>query len=106
MKLSAKLESLAPHAFVASQQSAFLTERKENLQIGECLVLCDFSENYAFVIQDAIQGVHWNNDQATIHPFVVYYKNKNEINHTSIIAISENTKHDTLMQSIYFSGML
>ena len=36
---------------------------------GEIVVSADFSENYAFVLQDAAQGFHWNNAQATIHPF-------------------------------------
>ena len=32
--------------------------------------VADFSENYSFVLQDAAQGFHWNNAQATMHPFV------------------------------------
>ena len=38
------------------------------------MVIGDFAQKYSLVIQDAVQGFHWNNDQATIHPFVVYYK--------------------------------
>ena len=34
--------------------------------------LGDFSENYTFIIQDAIQRYHWTNTQATLHPFVYY----------------------------------
>lgn len=34
---------------------------------NECIVICDFSENYAFIIQNSVQGIHWNNDQVTIH---------------------------------------
>ena len=39
---------------------------------GELVVQADFSENYAFVVQDASQSFHWNNTQATVHPFVIY----------------------------------
>ena len=34
----------------------------------------DFTENYGFAIQDAIQGFYWQNSQATLHPFAVYYR--------------------------------
>ncbi|KAJ4446093.1 hypothetical protein ANN_12785 [Periplaneta americana] len=73
-KLSSKLLSLLPHVFIAQQQSQFLVECKENIQSENYIVIADFSENYSFVIQDSVQGVHWNNCQATIHPFVVYFK--------------------------------
>ena len=39
----------------------------------------DFSENYSFVLQDATQSFHWNNSQATIHPFVAYYMKFGEL---------------------------
>jgi hypothetical protein len=43
-----------------------LKETKPSLQDREVIVLGDFLENYAFIIQDAAQGFHWNNQQATI----------------------------------------
>ena len=57
-------------------------------------MICDFSENYAFIIQDSVQGVHWNNDQATLHSFVIYFKEEDEIKHRNLIAIPECLKHD------------
>ena len=39
----------------------------------------DFSENYSFVLQDAAKSFHWNNSQATIHPFVAYYMKSGEL---------------------------
>ena len=67
-----KLEALRSHSFIASQQSKFFAESKSSLK-PEIIVCADFSENYAFVLQDAAQGFHWNNAQATLHPFVAYY---------------------------------
>jgi hypothetical protein len=43
------------------------------LKTGKIAVICDFSQNYSFIIQDEVQGLHWNNTQATLHPFVAYY---------------------------------
>ena len=54
----------------------------------------DFSENFSFVVQDAAQGFHWNCAQATIHPWVYYYKNDNELKHGSFTVISECNTND------------
>ena len=39
--------------------------------------MLDFLENYSFIVQDASKAFHWNNFQATIHPFVLYYMDEN-----------------------------
>lgn len=67
-------KQLLHHSFIAKEQGNFLKEAKNNLKNDEILVLCDFSENYAFVMQDAAPGFHWNNNQATVFPVVMYYK--------------------------------
>jgi hypothetical protein len=60
--------------------------------------LGDFSENYSFIIQDAAQGLHWNNQQATIHPFVSCFKNsKKELENPCFVIISECLYHDTVV---------
>jgi hypothetical protein len=68
----------------------FLKELKCNLQSGEFVVLCDFNENYSFVLQDA-QGFHLNNAQATIYPFVIYFKKSGALNteHENLVMISD-----------------
>ena len=81
--------------FIASQQAEFYKDCKLHLSPGEMLVTADFSENYSFVLQDAAQGFHWNNSQATVHPFVGYYIDTSEIRHLSYVIISECLNHDT-----------
>ena len=68
---------------------------------GEFLVIADFSENYSFVLQDAAQGFHWNNSQATIHPFVAYYMDSDELCHLSYVVISDCNHHDTIAVHLY-----
>jgi hypothetical protein len=41
---------------------------------GELAVLCDFAENFSFVLQDGAQGSHWNSAQVTVHPCITYFK--------------------------------
>lgn len=91
-----KVNDLLPHNFIADQQSNYLKYLKENLTSSECIIICDFSENLSFVVQDAVQGFHWANSQCTIHPFAIYYKDSDsqDIQFTSFIAIAEFTKHN------------
>jgi hypothetical protein len=77
----------------------FLKELKYILQSGEFVVLCDFTENYSFVLQDEAQGFHWNNAQAAIHPFVIYFKTPDALNteHENLVMISDCLKHDSIL---------
>ena len=63
-----KVDVLWQHHFIAKSQSAYLNECKSNLKTDEIIILLDFSENYSFLVQDAVQGFHWENSQAPVHP--------------------------------------
>ena len=56
----------------------------------------DFAENFSFIVQDEIQGYHWNNQQCRLHPIVLHYRKENESDlvPTSICFISDDLKHD------------
>ena len=66
-------DMLREHHFISKAQSSYQNSIKENLNENEILILLDFAENYSFIVQDAVQGYHWNNSQATLHPIVMYY---------------------------------
>jgi len=66
------------------------------------VIVADFSENYSFVLQDAVQGVHWNNSQATIHPFRGYYAEvenpegeDRQVRVFNLVVVSDCFQHDT-----------
>lgn len=92
--LGEKTEKLLPHSFVAQEQSKFTRELKDKLKDGEFLVQVDFAENYAFTVQDAVPGFHFNNDQATVYNAVVYYRQNEKVEHCSFVIISDCTNHD------------
>ena len=105
------LPKVVTHDFIAKQQSAFFAESKLNIVPGEFVVIADFAENYSFVVQDASQSFHWNNLQATIHPFVCYYKVQSDnsefcLQHTSFVIISENNIHDTIAVHLYQKALI
>jgi len=96
------------HDFVAKQQSKFLQECKLTIAPGTFIVVGDFAENYSFIVQDASQSFHWNNLQATIHPFVCYYRKQvvdasslNPLQHVSFVVISESNTHDTVAVHLF-----
>ena len=89
------------HDFIAKQQSAFLKDKNEQLVDGEVIVSGDFADNYSFVLQVAAQGYHWTNDQATIHPFVIYYREHHLLKHLTFVVISDCLTHDTVAVHCY-----
>ena len=101
-----KLEVLLPHSFISRQQSSFQSKIKSDLKPGEFLVICDFAENYSFVLQDAAQGFHWNNSQATIHPFVVYFVDSDKLQHVSYVVISDCLSHDTIAVHLFQKNLI
>ncbi len=105
-KFCEKLDQLRRHDFIAKKQSQFCSEKKDKLEDGEFLVVCDFAENYSFVMQDAAQSFHWNNAQATLHPFVAYYKENSELKHISLVVISDCLTHDTAAVHLFQKQLL
>lgn len=105
-ELSSKVWSLSTHHYIAKQQSQYLKTLKENLPYNELVILMDFAENYSFVVQDAVQGFHWENSQATLHPFVVYYKKNEELKNINICMISDCLKHNTVAVNVFLKKLI
>ncbi|KYN27429.1 hypothetical protein ALC57_03185 [Trachymyrmex cornetzi] len=94
-ELCSKLKQLNPHNFIAKEQTNYMTKRKDTLRDDEIIVELDFAENYAFIVQEAAQAFHFNNDQCTIHTIVYYYRSGAEVKHQSVVALSDCLSHDT-----------
>lgn len=91
-----KIEKLQLHAFISTQQSAFFKQLKNELTTDEVIINLDFAENYAFIVQDAPPGFHWNNNQATVFVAYIYYKDGDVTNGKGFVVISNNLSHDTV----------
>jgi hypothetical protein len=101
-----KLKNLLQHDFIAKEQARFLRQKKNELRESEFLIVGDFAENYAFIVQDAAQSFHWNNSQATLHPFVAYYKDNLELKHRSFVAISDCNQHDVVAVHLFQTRLI
>lgn len=99
--LTEKLQILLPHSFIAKEQNAFLTYTKTELEENEYVVVCDFSENVSFCVQDSVQGFHWNNSQATLYPIVIYYKVDGMLKNINFIIISNCLVHNTVAVHLF-----
>lgn len=97
---------MIPHDYIKNEQSSFFKTTKNNLKEGEFLVICDFSENYSFVLQDEVQSHHWNVKQTTIHPFVIYYRDDLLFKLFSFIVISDELRHDSVAVNLFISKMI
>ena len=47
------------------------------------------------MVQDEIQGFHWNNISCTLHPVALYSMKDGKLHCSSICAISDDMEHDT-----------
>lgn len=72
------------------------------MHISASFHFLDFAENYSFLVQDAIQGYHWVNDQATLHPFSVYTTK----GHVSYCVISDHMAHSSIAVHAFRTAVL
>ena len=60
-----QLEKLTAHSFIAKCHSKRMQENFreciESSEENEIIILGGFAKNYSFVVQDEVQGLHWNN---------------------------------------------
>ena len=97
--LAKYLLALSRHHYIAKCQATFFKDLKTHLEPEkEGLLVLDFSENYSFLVQDAVQGFHWGNSQCTVHPFVFNFRFPGgELQHQSFCCFSDGLKHTTVM---------
>ena len=89
-----KLDNITTHFFIARYQASHLKQLKNTIAANEVIVLGDFAENYSFLVQDQIQGYHWNKSQCSLHPVVVYICSSDNLVESSLCILFEDLNHD------------
>ena len=80
---------------------------KENIPNNTAIILLDFAENYSFVIQDAVQGHHWDNSQATLHPFSVCTQEEvGGLQNIPMCVVSDYLKHEMITGHAFITKVL
>ena len=100
MFLCQKPDSITAHSFIAKNQSQYLRKLKEELSQNEVMVLVDFAENHNFLVQDEVQSYHWNSQQCTLHPVMIYYKHVNQVVEQSLCIISDDLTHVSFVYKV------
>ena len=68
--------------------------------------MLDFAGNYSFVVQDEVQSLHWNNTMATVHPFVIYFKEDDKLSNKNFVVISGCNTHDTVAVLLFLKYLI
>lgn len=109
MRLYDEVPKIAVHHFIMKKQSDFLNTLKERLKTEDSIVITvDFAENYSFVIQDEVQSFHWNNQQATLVPFVIdwFSSDEDKLLFKCFMVISDELHHDASVFHIFKTKVL
>lgn len=102
-----QIGNLTKHHYIARCQSAYFSRCKSEVESDSCVLVSDFSENFAFVIQDAVQGYYWMTDHATLLPFMAYMKNTDgSVFNVSLCVISNHMTHDTIAVHAFLRPVL
>ena len=91
------LHNYSIHLFTFDGKPCSLKNEKKQLNVGEVMMIIDFTQNWTHHRQDEIQGGYWSQKQSTLHPIVVYYpcqENCNNLVCEELMMISDDLKHD------------
>ena len=93
------------HIIRANWQHEHMALCLKNLKEKEVMSVMDFSENYKCGFQNEPQDAFFDQNLVTIHPVMYYYKQTTEDKSVtykhSIIGISDELKHDSVLVSIF-----
>ena len=67
---------MSEYTFLASWNYVQFKKCRDNLLVGDILIVNDFAQNYLCLHQNKPQGMHWEHKQVTLHPTVVYFRCK------------------------------
>ena len=80
-----KMKSFAKHHYISMR----LFKIKESRTKTRWVHFIDFSENFTFIVQDAIQGYHWKNTQAILQSFLTSVQSNDYLKIISVHIISD-----------------
>ena len=92
--LEEKLDNITTYSVIVRSQADYLKKLKNTIGADEVIVLGDFAEDYSFLVQDEIQGYHWNKSQCSLHSVVVYIQSRDNLVQSSLCILSEDLNHD------------
>ena len=94
------IQVMRKHHFYNVWQTYQFMLNKANLQPNQIILVQDFARNFVLDFQDEPKDLHWDHDQVTVHPTVIYRccptEGCDELVTEEIIHITPDLKHDPL----------
>ena len=93
------LQVMRKHHFYNVWQTYQFMLNKANLDLNQIILVQDFARNFVLYFQDEPKDLHWDHDQVTVHPTVLYRcpnEGCDELVMEEIIHITPDLKHDPL----------
>ena len=89
-----QLNKISSHQFMKIWQLKQFNISLQNLRKGQVLLVHDFSQNLLLYAQDEVTAAHWDHEQVTLHPTVVYYVRPcGKMIKEEVIHMTNNRKH-------------
>ena len=89
-----QLNKISSHQFMKIWQLKQFNISLQNLRKGQVLLVHDFSQNLLLYAQDEVTAAHWDHEQVTLHPTVVYYVGPcRKMIKEEVIHMTNNCKH-------------
>ena len=89
-----QLNEISLHQFMKIWQLKQFNISLQNLRKGQVLLVHDFSQNLLLYAQDEVTAAHWDHEQVTLHPIVVYYVGScGKMIKEEVIHMTNNRKH-------------
>ena len=89
-----QLNKISSHQFMKIWQLKQFNISLQNLRKGQVLLVHDFSQNLLLYTQDEVTAAHWDHEQVTLHPTVVYYVGPcGKMIKEEVIHMTNNRKH-------------
>ena len=89
-----QLNKISSHQFMKIWQLKQFNISLQNLCKGQVLLVHDFSQNLLLYAQDEVTAAHWDHEQVTLHPTVVYYVGPcGKMIKEEVIHMMNNRKH-------------
>ena len=89
-----QLNKISSHQFMKIWQLKQFNISLQNLRKGQVLLVHDFSQNLLLYAQDEVTAAHWDHEQVTLHPTVVYYVGPcGKMIKEEVIHMTNNRKH-------------
>ena len=84
-------------SYILKCQWRHLKKLKSDIDSLAILYLGSFAENYQFVIQNEVQGSHWNNSRCTLHSVNTCFLENDELKSISYCIFFDDRKHDAAL---------